>query len=102
MMAKHAEAIKYKLLRPQSRSTHAHLIYARPDCSCAVLVQMAFSQPPPGYPMAMGPSSGHVRVNYKRAPNFLERVGGSICGSCVGVGLIIASCFLLFLNEVCM
>lgn len=61
---------------------------------------MAYSHAaPPGY--AMGPSSGHVRVNYKRAPNFLERVGGSVCGSCIGLGLIVVSCVLLFLNEVC-
>ena len=58
---------------------------------------MAFSSPP-GY--AMGPSSGHVRVSHKRAPNYLERVGGSACGSLVGLGLIAVACFLLFLNEV--
>ena len=58
---------------------------------------MAFSSPP-GY--AMGPSSGHVRVSHKRAPNYLERVGGSACGSLVGLGLIAVACLLLFLNEV--
>ena len=49
---------------------------------------------------ASSPSFGHTRVSYRRAPNFLERVGGSFCGSLVGLGLIAAACILLFLNEV--
>ena len=65
---------------------------------------MAFSAagPPAGYAGMMGgPSSGHTRVSYKRAPNFLERLGGSMCGSIVGLFLIAGACALLFLNEVC-
>lgn len=50
--------------------------------------------------MGMGPSSGHVRVSYKREPNFLQRVGGSMCGSVIGLGLIAVSCLILFTNEV--
>ena len=63
---------------------------------------MAFSPAgPPGYAAGMGgPSPGHTRVSYRRAPNFLERVGGSLCGSIVGVFLIAGACILLFLNEV--
>lgn len=53
---------------------------------------------PPGY--SAGPSAGHVRVTYRRTPNFLERVGGSVVGSLVGGLLIMGACFLLFLNEV--
>ena len=51
---------------------------------------------PPGY--AMGGS--HTRVSYRRAPNFLERVGSSLCGSVVGIFLIFGACILLFFNEV--
>ena len=58
---------------------------------------MAFSAAgPPSY-AGMG---GHTRVSYKRAPNFLERVGGSLCGSVIGLFLIAGACILLFLNEV--
>ena len=62
---------------------------------------MAFSASrvaPQGY--GMGPSSGHVRVSYSREPNFLQRVGGSMCGSVIGLGLIAVSCLILFTNEV--
>lgn len=62
---------------------------------------MAFSAAgPSGYMGMGGPSSGHTRVSYRRAPNFFERLGGSVCGSIVGLFLIAAACILLFLNEV--
>jgi hypothetical protein len=60
---------------------------------------MAFSSGAAGYSAMGGPSPGHTRVSYRRAPNFLERLGGSMCGSVVGLGLIAAACILLFLNE---
>jgi hypothetical protein len=38
-------------------------------------------------------------VSYKREPNYLQRVGGSMCGSVIGLGLIAVSCLILFTNE---
>lgn len=59
--------------------------------------------PPPSRPAwgyEPGPSAGHVQVSYRRAPNFLQRIGGSLVGSVFGVFLVMGACVLLFWNEV--
>ncbi len=43
---------------------------------------------------------GHVKVGYKRVPNFLERLGSSMVGSVIGLILVAGACALLFWNEV--
>ena len=45
-------------------------------------------------------SRGHVKVQYRRQPNFLERLGSSMVGSVLGLLLVVGACVLLFWNEV--
>ena len=45
-------------------------------------------------------SRGHVKVQYRRQPNFLERLGSSLVGSVLGFLLVVGACVLLFWNEV--
>ena len=47
-----------------------------------------------------GIGGGHIRVRYRREPNFLERIGSSFVGSIIGVFVVVGACVLLFWNEV--
>jgi hypothetical protein len=42
----------------------------------------------------------HTRVSYRSKPGYFERVGGGICGSFFGFGVVFAAVLLLFYNEV--
>ena len=53
-----------------------------------------------GYFGGVPSPDSHTRVSYHRKSGYLERVGGSFCGSLFGIGVVFAAVMLLFYNEV--
>ena len=48
----------------------------------------------------MADPGSSTRVTYRKNPNFIERIGNSLAGIVIGIGLISVSCYLIFWNEV--
>ena len=48
----------------------------------------------------MADPGSSTRVTYRKNPNFIERIGNSLAGIVIGIGLLGVSCYLIFWNEV--